>query len=431
MKTALNLLSIGILIMTMPGCSEKITDRYKVNSPVYMTKSEFRNSVKVLKSESISNPGKIYFKDHYIFINEPLKGIHVIDNTNPSAPVNVTFISIPGNVDMAIKDSILYADSFVDLVAMNISDINNIYETGRIDSIFPYSLPPLPKENNFPINSVDASKGIVVGWVTKEISQDISMQQNNYPIMNEGGILNESFSSSKVSYSASEGSSGMSVGIAGSMARFTISDNFLYTVDRYNLKIFNISTLDKPVNVYDQSIGWNIETVFPYHSKLFFGTQTGMIIYDISNPASPVYITTYSHVRSCDPVVVDGKYAYITLRAGNLCGSLTSQLDVVDISDLQNLSWKQSYPMDEPYGLGIDGKTLFVCDGPAGLKVYKADDPLNLQKIAWFSDINAYDVIPYQGVLMTIGSGGLFQYSYNGSDKVSLLSQIPIVSSGK
>ena len=107
-----------------------------------MNPAAFKKSVKVTSSEDIVKPGKIYFKDHYIFINESLKGIHVIDNSNPSDPQFVSFIEIPGNADMAIKDSILFADSFTDLVALNISDIHNITEVGRVDSIFPYALPP-------------------------------------------------------------------------------------------------------------------------------------------------------------------------------------------------------------------------------------------------------------------------------------------------
>jgi hypothetical protein len=87
--------------------------------------------------------------------------------------------------------------------------------------------------------------------------------------------------------------------------------------------------------------------------------------------------------------------------------------------------------MQEPYGLGIDNKTLFVCDGSAGLKVYNAEDPNNLVKVAWFSGVNAFDVIPYNGLLMMIGTGGLYEYRYNGPSDITLLSQIPITSQTK
>jgi len=420
-----------MIILSFTGCKEKITDRYYVNSPVYMDSQSFKKSVKVTGSEDIIQPGKIYFKDHYIFINESMKGIHVIDNSNPAEPVFVSFIEIPGNTDMAIKDSILYADTFIDLVALNISDIQNIREVGRVDSIFPYSLPPVDDGNNLPIQSVDATKGIVVGWETKLVEEDVETGTNftflvrSDLMMAEGGMVN-----SKTSYTDA-GSGSMSVGVGGSMARFTIYQNFLYTVDRYNLKTFDIDELSSPLLVSDQSIGWGVETIFQYRNKLYFGTQTGMLIFDLNIPSQPGYVSSYNHIRSCDPVVVDGNYAYVTLRAGNLCGEATSQLDVIDVSNIANPEWEQSYPMQEPYGLGIDAKTLFVCDGPAGLKVYNADDPQNLVKTAWFPDVNAFDVIPYKGVLMMIGSGGLYQYNYEGPEEITLLSHIPINSQGE
>jgi len=429
MKTIRNLLITGIVIVAFTGCQEKVVDRYLVNVPVYMDRNEFKNSVKVSGSTDIVRPGKIYFKDDLIFINEALKGIHVINNSDPSAPVFVSFIEIPGNVDMAIKDSILYADSYIDLVALNIADIHNIHEVGRVDSIFPYSLPPLTEENGLPMGTVDANAGIVVGWETKEVEEVVTTGDPEFPILWEGNFLAEdTYAGSKVS---SSGDGSMSVGIAGSMARFTLNGNFLYTVDQSNLKVLDIDELSSPLLIGDTYIGWGVETVFPYQNKLFFGTQTGLIIYSIANPAAPVYISTYFHVTSCDPVVVEGDNAYVTLRAGNLCGEATSQLDVIDISNIQSPKWVQSYPMQEPYGLGIDGQTLFICDGQAGLKVYNAENPKNLVKTAWFSDVQAFDVIPYNGNLMMIGEGGLYQYRYFGSDSIQLLSHIPITSQGK
>jgi hypothetical protein len=431
MKTLKSLLFVGIIAVLFSSCQEKIVDRYLVNVPVYMDRHEFKNAVKVSNSQDIVQPGKIYFKDNYIFINESLKGIHIIDNSNPSSPAFLSFISIPGNVDMAIKDSILFADSFIDLVALDISDIHNIKEVGRVDSIFPYSLPPLVDNEQLPIGEVDLNKGIVVGWEVKEVEEKVESQNRNLLFLERANwALADVAVNSKINYS-SNGSNSMSVGIAGSMARFTIYDNFLYTIDQYNLKVFDIDELTSPLLVYDQYLGWNVETVFQYNKKLFFGTQTGMIIYDLTNPANPSYISTYNHVRSCDPVVVEDNYAYVTLRAGNLCGEATSQLDVINVSNIQNPKWEQSYPMEEPYGLGIDNKTLFICDGSAGLKVFDAENPKSLVKIAWFKEVNAFDVIPFNGLLMMIGTDGLYQYDYTGPENISQLSYIPIHSQEK
>ena len=66
--------------------------------------------------------GKIYIKGDYIFINEKKEGIHVIDNSDPSNPRNISFIAIPGNLDIAVMGNILYGDSYTDLVAVDITE---------------------------------------------------------------------------------------------------------------------------------------------------------------------------------------------------------------------------------------------------------------------------------------------------------------------
>ncbi len=171
-----------------------------------------------------------------------------------------------------------------------------------------------------------------------------------------------------------------------------------------------------------------METLFVHESNLFIGARNGMYIFDITNPFSPQLVSQYSHFMSCDPVVVHNDLAYITLRAGNFCGQNTSQLDVVDLSDITAPTLLKSYSMENPYGLGIDDDMLFVCDGTAGLKIYDASDPLNLGSnlVKVYSDMNPYDVIPLGNVLVVIGTEGLFQYDYSDINNIQLLSYITI-----
>ena len=113
--------------------------------------------------------------------------------------------------------------------------------------------------------------------------------------------------------------------------------------------------------------------------------------------------------------MVDDKFAYITLRAGNFCGALDSSLQIVDISDLYNPELKKSYAMDNPYGLGVKENLLFICDGTSGLKVYNKSDVEDLKLLDHFKDINTYDVIPLDERLLMIGDNELFQYEYSDS----------------
>jgi hypothetical protein len=156
--------------------------------------------------------------------------------------------------------------------------------------------------------------------------------------------------------------------------------------------------------------------------------MTGMYIYDLADPVQPEYISQYWHVTSCDPVVVEGNYAYITLRTGNTCQTDVNQLEIVDIHDLGEPELLKSYPMYNPHGLGIDDGILFICDGEDGLKVYDAKDPFLLKSnmIAHFRDIHTYDVIPVNEVLLMIGRDGFYQYDYSDLQDITMLSMIPI-----
>ncbi|HYG38287.1 MAG TPA: hypothetical protein VD908_06700 [Cytophagales bacterium] len=211
-------------------------------------------------------------------------------------------------------------------------------------------------------------------------------------------------------------------GKGGSMARFAISGNYLYSVSNSKLNLFNIIDTHHPVKEKSLSVGWGIETIYPYKNYLFMGSQTGMYIYNNTDPANPEFLSNYQHIFSCDPVVVDDNYAYITLRDGSSCRQGDNRLEIVDIKDLTNPQLKKSYNMTNPYGLGIDQNKLFVCDD--GLKVYDATDPLNLQLLKHF-EINAYDVIPDNGRLSVIGSDGFYQYSYSGSE-ITFLSKLAL-----
>jgi hypothetical protein len=153
-----------------------------------------------------------------------------------------------------------------------------------------------------------------------------------------------------------------------------------------------------------------------------------MFLYDVTNPFAINQLSTFQHVRSCDPVVVEGNYAYVTLRSGTSCGGFTNQLDVVNVENKELPALVKSYPMTNPKGLGIDNGILFVCDGPDGLKVYDASDVNKIDEhmISHFENIKTYDVIPYNGLLFMVGENGFYQYDYKNLNDIKLLSQIPV-----
>lgn len=216
-------------------------------------------------------------------------------------------------------------------------------------------------------------------------------------------------------------------GTGGSTARFTISGNTLYIVGNTSLQSYDISNTSNPIKKTKTDLGFGVETIFPYQNNLFIGTQTGMYIFDITQPNTPKQLSFYAHVVSCDPVVVKGNYAYVTLRSGTNCrAQTTNTLNVIDVSNLTKPTLIGDYPMTSPYGLGIDSSLLFVTEGNYGLRIMDISNPMNVDEIEYFYQDRAYDVIPSNKLLIATGPDGIYQYSYQDPHHIKLLSQIPV-----
>lgn len=424
MKTIIKTsIALIVLAASLSACTDKTVERvtYEANVPVYMSFSEFRNSFSKGEAIEITNPGKIYFKDNYLFVNEVGKGIHVIDNSDPADPKKLCFYEIMGNVDIAIKGNILFADSFIDLVAIDISDVNNPVEINRIENVFPEVMPEGDKW--YPYAMVDKSEGVIVDWKVETVTEE------REPGTSWGGWL---FKNDMLLMSASDSRANWSAGagVAGSMARFMLNDKYLHVIAHpWMLKTVDVEDAEKMIIVDSLDVSRNMETLFMLGEKMFVGTTTGMLIYDVANATKPTLISHYDHITACDPVVADGNYAYVTLRTGNRCTSGQNLLEVIDISSITTPYLVKSYPMFNPHGLGIDGNLLFICDGAAGLKIFDRSDPLDIinNKLAHYPDFFAFDVIPMDGVLMLVGEDGIYQYDYSDPGNIVQISHIQIV----
>lgn len=231
----------------------------------------------------------------------------------------------------------------------------------------------------------------------------------------------------------SDGNGDFSNGQGGSMARFSIKENILYVVDDRELKLFDVENAAQPfyLNARDQYLDEGVETIFTMDSLLFIGSESGMYIYNIKNPALPQRLSFTSHIRSCDPVVAFGNYAYITLNTkATRCNRGANELQVYDISNPAHPVLKKTEEMYSPQGMGVDGKInrLFVCD--RGVKIFDINDPVSPE---WIGDlsyteangVDAYDVIPRDGILLLIGKDGFYQFDYSG-EEIRFLSKITV-----
>ena len=402
------------------SCTDKCeeTRTYKTFRQITISQAELRQGIKTETSRILENPGKIYVKGNFLFINEIKKGLHVIDNSNTASPRIISFIAIPGNGDMAVKGNILYADNYTDLVALNISDPTNVKEVGRVENVF--------TSGQFDgaswwYNSQNSSiSDQLIEVATQTVSVSCEDGGSNWGNVWRGGV---NFSTS-TSISASAPTT---TGQAGSMARFALYDNYLYTVSQSSLQLFDIKSLEKPIKGKTINMGWGIETIFPYKDKLFIGSTTGMFIYDNKNPEAPTQLSVFQHAMSCDPVVVNDNRAYVTLRSGTTCNRGLNQLDIIDITNLRNPTLIKSYPMQNPHGLGIDFPNVFLCEGKQGLKSLDVQSDFDVKQLQHLTGMDAYDVILLKNnVLLMIGKDGLYQYDYSNAGQLKRLSTIPV-----
>ncbi|WP_299684989.1 hypothetical protein [uncultured Dokdonia sp.] len=402
----LSFLSVFTLFFSCNDDDTRFETRIVANA-VLESKDAIRASIAVESERPINESGKIFTYTNYVFVNDRNLGVHVIDNRNPENPQKISFLKIPGNFDIEVRNDILYADSYTDLVLFNIADIDNITLVDRYEDVF----------NDFgfaqaaitePFDQIDygnynSSESFIVDWTYSEIQVEIQ----NFDL------------------ETTDSASGDVTGQGGSFARFKIVDSYLYIIDIADLYIFDISVAGTANQVGQQGVGWQIETIFNRDDYLYIGSQNGMLIYNIENRTQPLYTSEISHWEGCDPVVVDGDYAYLTLRGGNTCGQDLSILEVINIEDKSNPYSIDQYEMQEPYGLGIKEDLLFVSDGPNGFHIYDKSNPEELVLIEVIEDINVFDVIPLEDKLLAIADNVLYQYTYE-EDGLSLLSEYVI-----
>lgn len=404
------LVVLTAIVVLFTGCFKdhvKRTQTYKIYTPVYEKRELVLNSINGNAAEAIEQAGKIYIKDHFVYLNEVNKGIHVIDNSNPANPQRVAFLSLPGNTDIAIKGHTLYADMYSDLVAVDITDIHNTKITKTINNFFPgraqfYGQPTF-------LNDM-----VIVDWIIKDTT--IEVTDNVVATPNCSNCYMETLAS------ANGAKANASTGTAGSMAGMVLLKDHLYAItEMHSLGIVDITNEATPTVDTSFFAGFDLQTIFPFEDKLFLGSAIGMFMFDVSDPVHPVSVGEFSHGRACDPVITDGHYAYVTLHAGSYCGGSANELNVIDVNDLQHPQLVKTYPLIKPTGLCKDGDLLFICDGTE-VKLYNAAQPAALELLQQIKSKDPYDVIAGDKIAMVVCNDGLYQYDYSDINNIRQLS---------
>jgi hypothetical protein len=404
------LVLFGIALVFSSCLKDHCQKNFRMFIPIYKSRAAVLQDVKLQGSQKIEKAGKIFSYGNYLFINDVDKGIHIIDNSNPAVPNKTGFLNIEGNLDLWVRNNLLYADCYDNLLVIDIHDMHNIQLLESLPNVFP--------QRDYNEAAIDASKGYVVGWQQRDTSVVINCdEKNNISMLGMKGAY-------VMDLGVTPGASFMPPsGVAGSLTRFNATGTYLYCVDNSNIHTFNIAQ-QKPTPVSDIAVSWGVETIYSFNNNLFLGTSSGVLIYSLSNPAIPAYINKMQHVRTCDPVITDGAYAFVTLRGGSACGGFANQMDVLDVKNIQNITLVKSYMLTNPYGLGMDNNYVFVCDEGYGIHIFDRLD-VNLMNDKYKINIDhPRDIIVLNNTLLVLTDTKMVQYNYSDLNNIKMISEI-------
>ena len=138
----MRLLSFIFCVIILASCWPKkpYPDRNFVKVPgwipIYGADTAYKKLTYHASPVPMIKAGKIYVKGNTIYQNDIGKGIHIINNSNPSAARRVAFLELPGNTEMAVKVNIMYANNYNDLVLIDISNVTSPREVKRLVNMF-------------------------------------------------------------------------------------------------------------------------------------------------------------------------------------------------------------------------------------------------------------------------------------------------------
>jgi hypothetical protein len=433
MKKSLYPICLLLVAVSLSGCLEEVCEENRIVQafePIVINADEWRQSEFFCGvGQPVCEATNFYVYEQYLFMMEGSSGLHILDNSDPTNPVPVTFMEAPGGQGLAVRNGILYMNQYTDLVAFDLNNPEKPELVGRTEDVFePYSV----------FAQVLPGDQFVVDWIETSERRNVSCESENFnrEIFFQDGLLFANSSAdleSSFANSTSQGGGGSpeTVGQGGSLARFTITSGMLYAVDDTRLRAFDLSNAEQPQFIQAIELGWGIETIFPQGDKLYIGSQTGMQIFSIADPLNPEHLSTFEHVQSCDPVVVDGDLAYVTLWGGRDCGSIGDQLEIIDVSDARNPQLLQTVPMTSSHGLGVAEGKLFLCSRWEGFRIFDLDDNGLLgEEIEHVENIIAQDVIVRPGtndlIILGLGQEGIWQYGYTDEGEMSRKSHISV-----
>lgn len=412
-------LAIPLFAIILTSCNKELgtTDiTYTRSTAIYGDFNEIRSTPLIGSVQSIDNPGKIYVSDAYLLIGEEEKGIHILDNSNPENPTHIGFVNVPGNKEFFVENGYIYAESYYDMLKIDINDIRNPKLINRV-------------ENYLNSDYLGDGSNAVIGFKSEKVTEALSDERQDIwdQIYAHDEVLYD-YRRAVIPHSAVPASfAGSSSNAIGSVNRITRTKGHVYAVSHERMAVFTDD--DELVNLGVLHYGSRMETVYPNGDALFIGGATSVDIINITDPANPLFFGSFWHETSCDPVYPHDDVAYVTLRTGDdeVCPGDVNSLITLNISNLSNPFPVSEYEMESPYGVMVIGERLYVGEGDHGLKIFDISDRFSPELIKYDDALPAYDIIRHPSrtdVILIAGPDGFGQYDVSDDHEFSILSWI-------
>lgn len=328
--------------------------------------------------DSLLYPVSMTLAGDRLLVSDSYTGLHVYDVSNLTAPTKVIRIPLHYNQSSAVKDDIIYTNSIDQLQAIRVT--GSTYQ--------------------------------VVAKIGSEYRPIDDMPMDRTP-GGYGCACNNSIDA--VPTSSPSGSS--------SFATFAMVDDYLYRVMDGTMHVYDVTTAAKPKELSTVRIGWDVQTLQPSQTMLFLGGFRGMYIYDRSDPKHPKAIGQIQHTTACDPVVVNGSVAFITLRQTG-CGGAADELMCVSIKDPRTPRILGEKPLATPYGLAVQNQQLYVSHGEGGYSLMDVSQPTEPSVQATWVGSPARDFIWSGNTLFVLGDHNVSIYDVSDPLTPRLLSKV-------
>lgn len=331
--------------------------------------------------EGLVTPLNMTLAEQTLYVSDKVNGVHIFDVADPAAPRPVAHIALQGNRGTAVKDDVLYAGEWNKL---------HVYRRG----------------------------GDAFTLVTTLESEYDYYDSPPNPGFDEG----ESYFSCNCG-TAYAPNAPRATSNGSSYATFAVIDDYLYRVDNSVLIVYDIATPDEPKVLVRKTFDFVIETIYPTEQLLFMGGRIGMYVYDRADPAAPQLIGSVEHFRACDPVVVSGSVAYVTLRGGN-CGDLINRLLTVNIADPSKPFIAAQKELANPHGLAVRDPFLYVSTGASGYLLFDVTRPTAPEVLGAWPDWPTLDFLWSDDVLFVLGFDDVRIFDVTDPKAPVLLSKI-------